>query len=126
MPQSQSPLNPWLVSYIKQHHNQKSRYEIDSYLIQAGYNPAEIEVVWKTILSVKAPGFVTKEQALIIAQSECARRGWFWVESARVTSHWQNWKVDSMMKCSWWYFYIDRRTGEVKKARFMGYGRGRP
>src|SRR5689334_9063449 len=37
------------MSYIKQHQASQTRYQIDKYLIEAGYNPAEIELVWQTI-----------------------------------------------------------------------------
>src|SRR5690348_8008923 len=47
MQQSSQSLNPWLVSYIRQHKNTQTRYDIDKYLINAGYNPTEIEEVWQ-------------------------------------------------------------------------------
>lgn len=51
MQQAPSPLNPWLLSYILQNYKSHSRYEIDSYLIAAGYNPTDIEATWQAILS---------------------------------------------------------------------------
>lgn len=39
-------INPWLASYVDQHQGKQTRYEIDKYLIEAGYNPAEIELAW--------------------------------------------------------------------------------
>lgn len=48
MQQSSQSLNPWLISYIEQQRNKQSRYEIDKYLIAAGYDPAEIEFVWQS------------------------------------------------------------------------------
>jgi hypothetical protein len=46
-------LNPWLVSYLVQHHPTKSRYEIDKYLIEAGYSPKEIEIAWQRLAPQK-------------------------------------------------------------------------
>lgn len=46
---SQQNLNPWLLSYVTQQHQKQSRYEIDKYLIEAGYSPGEIELVWKNL-----------------------------------------------------------------------------
>lgn len=43
---SEAGLNPWLTSYIAQYRDKKSRYEIDKFLIESGYNPAEIELAW--------------------------------------------------------------------------------
>lgn len=51
MQQTPSSLNPWLLSYVLQRHKSRSRYEIDRYLIEAGYNPTQIEVTWQTVLS---------------------------------------------------------------------------
>lgn len=51
MQQSQKTLNPWLVSYITQNRASKNRYEIDKYLIEAGYEPAQIEATWQTVLN---------------------------------------------------------------------------
>jgi hypothetical protein len=53
MPQFQKPLNPWLTSYISQNAKNKSRFEIDKYLIQAGYDPTEIELAWQWVASGK-------------------------------------------------------------------------
>src|SRR5690242_11808550 len=43
-------INPWLNSYIEQHYLSKSRYDIDRYLINAGYDPKEIEEAWAVLL----------------------------------------------------------------------------
>lgn len=55
MPESPQSLNPWLVSYITQHHKRQNRYEIDRYLIESGYNPLEIEAVWQTLQNQTSP-----------------------------------------------------------------------
>ncbi len=47
MQPAQQPLNSWLLNYITQHRDTKSRYDIDHYLIHEGYNPQEIEAVWQ-------------------------------------------------------------------------------
>jgi uncharacterized membrane protein len=49
--QSEQKPNYWLSGYIKQHLKEKSRFEIDLYLIQTGYQPEEIEVAWQLVKS---------------------------------------------------------------------------
>jgi hypothetical protein len=51
-PSQQAP-NQWLISYIEQYKDKKSRYEIDRYLIEAGYNGSEIETGWQYVQNSK-------------------------------------------------------------------------
>lgn len=48
MLQPQQTLNPWLVSYISQHHKTQTRYEIDRYLLETGYEASKIEAAWQS------------------------------------------------------------------------------
>jgi hypothetical protein len=48
MPKAQV-VNPWLISYITQQRQSQSRYEIDSYLLEVGYDPVEIELAWQRV-----------------------------------------------------------------------------
>lgn len=38
--------NPWLLDYIHKNRATKSRYDIDLYLLQRGYDPNEIAAAW--------------------------------------------------------------------------------
>lgn len=38
--------NPWLLDYIHKNRFQQSRYDIDLYLLQRGYDPNEIAAAW--------------------------------------------------------------------------------
>ncbi len=49
--QSQPSINPWLKNYISQDQSSKSRYEIDRFLIEAGYEPNQIEKAWELLLN---------------------------------------------------------------------------
>ncbi len=63
--QKQEPLNPWLVSYILQQRFLYSRYEIDRYLLAAGYGSTELEAAWQAVTasaSSPVPPFITPIQ----------------------------------------------------------------
>lgn len=49
MQQASQSSNFWLEDYIKQNYQKKSRYDIDKYLLEAGFDGAEIEAVWKNL-----------------------------------------------------------------------------
>lgn len=49
-----SSLN-WITIYIRFHSKERSRYEIDRYLLEAGCDAAEIEAAWQNILTGKPP-----------------------------------------------------------------------
>lgn len=53
MQQASQSLNPWLLSYVEQHRNKQSRYQIDKYLIDAGYDVSEIELAWQFLTQIK-------------------------------------------------------------------------
>jgi WD40 repeat protein len=42
--------NPWLVEHIRSNYHQLSRYDIDLFLINCGYDPKEIEAAWQEVL----------------------------------------------------------------------------
>lgn len=54
MSRPQEPLETWMVTYISQLQLSKSRYEIDSHLINAGYDPVELETAWSQLQEWKA------------------------------------------------------------------------
>jgi hypothetical protein len=62
--QAEATLNPWLFSYIRQHQNQQTRFEIDRYLLNEGANPVEIEAVWQYLaassVNQKKPGIIKR------------------------------------------------------------------
>lgn len=72
--QQTETVNPWLVSYIEQHRNNQSRYEIDKYLIETGYNPAEIEQAWQ-ILRLPRPKFKPPKLDEIEVNDGCSDTG---------------------------------------------------
>jgi hypothetical protein len=47
--------NAWLLSYITSHHITTNRYQIDLYLLGAGYDPAEIENAWQAFHQKPVP-----------------------------------------------------------------------
>lgn len=49
VPKIEPAPNPWLVSYVSSQQAQRSRYEIDLYLLKQGYPAAEIEAAWETL-----------------------------------------------------------------------------
>jgi len=51
MEQPKPPLNRWLLGYILQYQQSRTRYEIDRFLLDSGYPATEIEAAWKTALS---------------------------------------------------------------------------
>lgn len=53
----QTTVNSNIVNYIATNQNLQSRYEIDKYLIQAGYDPKEIDFAW---LFVEQPRLANK------------------------------------------------------------------
>jgi hypothetical protein len=61
MQEPQPPLDHWLVSYILHKRRNQSRFEIDQYLINLHYNPAQIETAWQAVLDntyqQKLPGY---------------------------------------------------------------------
>lgn len=61
MQEPQPPLDHWLVSYILHKRRNQSRFEIDQYLINLHYNPAQIEAAWQAVLDntyqQKLPGY---------------------------------------------------------------------
>lgn len=61
MQEPSPPLDHWLVSYILHKRRNQSRFEIDQYLINLHYNPAQIETAWQAVLDntyqQKLPGY---------------------------------------------------------------------
>ena len=62
MAQMQPSTNPWITSYINQNNSSKSRYEIDQFLIEAGYAPDQIEKAWRLFLH---PNTTPPESAIL-------------------------------------------------------------
>lgn len=50
MEKVEEQLDPWIRSYIAVHYPRQTRYEIDRYLIDVGYDPKAIDAVWQVIL----------------------------------------------------------------------------
>jgi hypothetical protein len=63
MQQTSESSNYWLVSYITHQCKRQSRYEIDKYLLEAGYKAQDIEVAWQIIsqpVKVAQPSLLAK------------------------------------------------------------------
>lgn len=68
--QSAETVNFWLIDYIKQNSQTKSRYEIDSFLLESGYDASAIEMAWQEVLKPSSGHKPKKRMPLSIVVME--------------------------------------------------------
>lgn len=65
---------------------------------------------------------INEQRAIQIAKVECEKRNWTWIEPVKVLTRFSSWEVrtNSKGKGVSARIIIDRKSGKVKKAGYLG------
>jgi hypothetical protein len=69
----------------------------------------------------KSQPHISQRDALAIAQAECQKRGWPWLEPIQVKARWGKWIINTntqMLGCKA-RFVIDQQTAQILQTAYL-------